>query len=101
MSGIIRQAITDAAQPLQDNFVYYINKNLCGVFNTLLFDHTTVRSRWLRDALGPAPLAGDGAGGNSANREDAALRTFTGGGGGRGTGAGRGPLPLDCVRAHV
>ena len=83
MAGIIRQAISRRhAAPTGRHFAYYINDGVCNVFNTLLFNHVTVQPRWLRDALGPAPRTGDGAGGNDANGEDAALGTLTGGGGG-------------------
>ena len=51
MAGIVRQAIADAAQPLQDDFAYYINDGVYGAFNNLLFDHATVRPRRVRDAL--------------------------------------------------
>lgn len=53
VSGIVRQAIADAAQPLQDDFAYYINDGVYGAFNNLLFDHATVRPRKLRDAISP------------------------------------------------
>ena len=51
MSGIVHQAIADAAQPLQDDFSYCINDCVCGALNNLLFDHATVRPRRVRDAL--------------------------------------------------
>jgi hypothetical protein len=51
VSGIVRQAIADSAQPLQDDFAYYINDGVYGAFNNLLFDHATVRPRKLRDAI--------------------------------------------------
>lgn len=51
VSGIVRQAIADSAQPLQDDFAYYINDGVYGAFNNLLFDHATVRPRKLRHAL--------------------------------------------------
>ena len=53
VSGIVRQAIADSAQPLQDDFAYYINDGVYGAFNNLLFDHATVRPRKLRDAISP------------------------------------------------
>eukprot|EP00584_Thalassiosira_punctigera_P004137 CAMPEP_0172527018 /NCGR_PEP_ID=MMETSP1067-20121228/1815_1 /TAXON_ID=265564 ORGANISM="Thalassiosira punctigera, Strain Tpunct2005C2" /NCGR_SAMPLE_ID=MMETSP1067 /ASSEMBLY_ACC=CAM_ASM_000444 /LENGTH=809 /DNA_ID=CAMNT_0013310675 /DNA_START=233 /DNA_END=2662 /DNA_ORIENTATION=+ len=53
VSGIVRQAIADSAQPLQDDFAYYINDGVYGAFNNLLFDHATVRPRKLRNALSP------------------------------------------------
>ena len=53
VSGIVRQAIADTAQSLQDDFAYYINDGVYGAFNNLLFDHATVRPRKLRDALCP------------------------------------------------
>ena len=53
VSGIVRQAIADSAQPLQDDYAYYINDGVYGAFNNLLFDHATVRPRKLRDALNP------------------------------------------------
>lgn len=53
VSGIVRQAIADSAQPLQDDFAYYINDGVYGAFNNLLFDHATVRPRKLRGALCP------------------------------------------------
>ena len=53
VSGIVRQAIADSVQPLQDDFAYYINDGVYGAFNNLLFDHATVRPRKLRDALSP------------------------------------------------
>ncbi|KAL9189890.1 hypothetical protein ACHAXT_009565 [Thalassiosira profunda] len=53
VSGIVRQAIADSAQPLQDDYAYYINDGVYGAFNNLLFDHATVRPRKLRDALSP------------------------------------------------
>lgn len=53
VSGIVRQAIADAAQPLQDDFAYYINDGVYGAFNNLLFDHATVRPRKLRNAISP------------------------------------------------
>merc|ERR1719356_1409482 len=52
VSGIVRQAIADSAQPLQEDYAYYINDGVYGAFNNLLFDHATVRPRRLRDALG-------------------------------------------------
>ncbi|EED95030.1 ornithine decarboxylase, partial [Thalassiosira pseudonana CCMP1335] len=42
VSGIVRQAIADSVQPLQDDFAYYINDGVYGAFNNLLFDHATV-----------------------------------------------------------
>ena len=51
VSGIVRQAIADAAQPVQDDFAYYINDGVYGAFNNLLFDHATVRPRKLRNAI--------------------------------------------------
>ena len=51
VSGIVRQAIADSVQPLQDDFAYYINDGVYGAFNNLLFDHATVRPRKLRHAL--------------------------------------------------
>ena len=51
VSGIVRQAIADSVQPLQDDFAYYINDGVYGAFNNLLFDHATVRPRKLRNAL--------------------------------------------------
>lgn len=51
VSGIVRQAIADSAQPLQDDFAYYINDGVYGAFNNLLFDHATVRPRKLRNAI--------------------------------------------------
>jgi hypothetical protein len=51
VSGIVRQAIADAAQPVQDDFAYYINDGVYGAFNNLLFDHATVRPRQLRNAI--------------------------------------------------
>eukprot|EP00581_Thalassiosira_minuscula_P007001 CAMPEP_0183706552 /NCGR_PEP_ID=MMETSP0737-20130205/3327_1 /TAXON_ID=385413 /ORGANISM="Thalassiosira miniscula, Strain CCMP1093" /LENGTH=797 /DNA_ID=CAMNT_0025933967 /DNA_START=392 /DNA_END=2785 /DNA_ORIENTATION=- len=51
VSGIVRQAIADSAQPLQDDFAYYINDGVYGAFNNLLFDHATVRPRRLRNAI--------------------------------------------------
>ena len=51
VSGIVRQAIADSAQPLQDDFAYYINDGVYGAFNNLLFDHATVRPRKLRHAI--------------------------------------------------
>ena len=51
VSGIVRQAIADSTQPLQDTFSYYINDGVYGAFNNLLFDHATVRPRKLRHAL--------------------------------------------------
>ena len=53
VSGIVRQAIADSAQPLQDDFAYYINDGVYGAFNNLLFDHATVRPRKLRNAISP------------------------------------------------
>jgi len=53
VSGIVRQAIVDSAQPLQDDYAYYINDGVYGAFNNLLFDHATVRPRKLRDAISP------------------------------------------------
>ncbi|KAL7534476.1 hypothetical protein ACHAXR_007960 [Thalassiosira sp. AJA248-18] len=53
VSGIVRQAIADAAQPLQDDYAYYINDGVYGAFNNLLFDHATVRPRKLRNAISP------------------------------------------------
>ncbi|KAK1746223.1 ornithine decarboxylase [Skeletonema marinoi] len=53
VSGIVRQAIADSVQPLQDDFAYYINDGVYGAFNNLLFDHATVRPRKLRDAISP------------------------------------------------
>ena len=51
VSGIVRQAIADSAQPLQDDYAYYINDGVYGAFNNLLFDHATVRPRKLRNAI--------------------------------------------------
>ena len=51
VSGIVRQGIADSAQPLQDDFAYYINDGVYGAFNNLLFDHATVRPRKLRHAI--------------------------------------------------
>ena len=102
VSAIVRQAIPDNVQPLQDKFAYCINDGIYVAFNNLLFDQTTARPRRLRDDLGPAPRAGGGARGNGMNGEDAALRALTGRGGeGRDPGAGRCPLSLDRVRVHV
>jgi len=53
VSGIVRQAIADSVQPLQDDFAYYINDGVYGAFNNLLFDHATVRPRKLRHAISP------------------------------------------------
>lgn len=53
VAGIVRQAIADSAQPLQDDFAYYINDGVYGAFNNLLFDHATVRPRKLRSAISP------------------------------------------------
>mmetsp|Transcript_10438 Transcript_10438/g.25622 ORF Transcript_10438/g.25622 Transcript_10438/m.25622 type:complete len:834 (-) Transcript_10438:475-2976(-) len=53
VSGIVRQAIADSSQPLQDDFAYYINDGVYGAFNNLLFDHATVRPRKLRNAISP------------------------------------------------
>jgi diaminopimelate decarboxylase len=53
VSGIVRQAIADSAQPLQDDFAYYINDGVYGAFNNLLFDHAIVRPRKLRNAICP------------------------------------------------
>lgn len=53
VAGIVRQAIADSAQPLQDDFAYYINDGVYGAFNNLLFDHATVRPRKLRNAISP------------------------------------------------
>ena len=51
--GIVRQAIADSSQPLQDGFAYYMNDGVHGAFNNLLFDHATVRPRKLRNAISP------------------------------------------------
>ena len=52
-NSFVVQAIADSAQPLQDDFAYYINDGVYGAFNNLLFDHATVRPRKLRDAISP------------------------------------------------
>ena len=49
ISGVVLQAVADAA-PLQDDFAYYINDGVYGGFNSIMFDHATVRPR----ILGPA-----------------------------------------------
>ena len=51
--GIVRQAIADSSQPLQDGFAYYMNDGVHGAFNNLLFDHATVHPRKLRNAIFP------------------------------------------------
>lgn len=71
VSGIVRQAIADSAQPLQDDFAYYINDGVYGAFNNLLFDHATVRPRKLRNAICPNHQIVVEAGGG-----DNALRTI-------------------------
>jgi diaminopimelate decarboxylase len=49
INGVVLQAVADAA-PLQDDFAYYINDGVYGGFNSIMFDHATVRPR----ILGPA-----------------------------------------------
>ena len=50
---VVRQAISDSAQPLRDDFAYYINNGIYGAFNNILSDHSTVRPRKLWDAISP------------------------------------------------
>ena len=45
--GIVRQTFADSAQPLQDD------KGVLGAFNDLFFDHASVWTWKMRDAIGP------------------------------------------------
>ena len=76
VSGIVRQAIVDSAQPLQDDYAYYINDGVYGAFNNLLFDHATVRPRKLRDAISPNHSIVVSAVQKEDGGPDAALRTI-------------------------
>lgn len=49
INGMVLQAVANSA-PLQDDFAYYINDGVYGGFNSIMFDHATVRPR----ILGPA-----------------------------------------------
>jgi diaminopimelate decarboxylase len=49
INGVVLQAVADSA-PLQDDFAYYINDGVYGGFNSIMFDHATVRPRILEEA---------------------------------------------------
>jgi diaminopimelate decarboxylase len=49
INGVVLQAVADSS-PLQDDYAYYINDGVYGGFNSIMFDHATVRPR----ILGPA-----------------------------------------------
>jgi diaminopimelate decarboxylase len=49
INGVVLQAVANSA-PLLDDFAYYINDGVYGGFNSIMFDHATVRPR----ILGPA-----------------------------------------------
>ena len=46
INGVVLQAVADAA-PLQDDYAYYINDGVYGGFNSIMFDHASVRPRIL------------------------------------------------------
>lgn len=49
INGVVLQAVANSA-PLQDDFAYYINDGVYGGFNSIMFDHATVRPRILGHA---------------------------------------------------
>jgi Pyridoxal-dependent decarboxylase, C-terminal sheet domain/Pyridoxal-dependent decarboxylase, pyridoxal binding domain len=49
INGVVLQAVADAA-PLQDDYAYYINDGVYGGFNSIMFDHASVRPRILEEA---------------------------------------------------